>query len=137
MIKVEPDNLRSDTKATLTCDGSSSNPPAELSWWLDNTLVQSGVTKSTKPLRLYGGATSSIQLTLNVTSDMDGKEFTCQATNTALQRSVHALIKLKVLCKFFHHVQILNHNAFYLYREFSLLKLLFQKIFGPNGRRFV
>ncbi|XP_072155743.1 nephrin [Bemisia tabaci] len=99
LIKVEPDNLRSDTKATLTCDGSSSNPPAELSWWLDNTLVQSGVTKSTKPLRLYGGATSSIQLTLNVTSDMDGKEFTCQATNTALQRSVHALIKLKVLYK--------------------------------------
>ena len=83
--------------ATLTCDSSSSNPEARLSWWREGIPVQ-GVTNVTKP-GLHGGKVSSIVLTLDITPELNGIVYTCQATNEALQRSVHDAITLEVLCK--------------------------------------
>ena len=97
-IRKEPDELRDGTIATLTCDASSSNPPSVLSWWREGIPVTEGITNSTKP-GLHGGSVSSIQLNLNVTSDLDNLVYTCQATNTALQRSAHESLPLRVLCK--------------------------------------
>jgi len=48
---------------------------------------------------LHGGTVSTIELKINVTEDMNGIEYACQAQNEALQRSAHDLISLKVLCK--------------------------------------
>jgi len=83
--------------ATLTCDSSSSNPEARLSWWREGIPVQ-GITNVTKP-GLHGGKVSSIVLTLDITPELNGIVYTCQATNEALQRSVHDAITLEVLCK--------------------------------------
>ncbi|XP_073986963.1 nephrin-like isoform X2 [Rhodnius prolixus] len=97
-IRKEPEELRAGTIATLTCDGSSSNPPAEMSWWREGISVTDGITNTSKP-GLHGGVVSSIQLRLNVTPEIDGDMYTCQASNTALQRSVHDAITMSVLYK--------------------------------------
>lgn len=39
-IKREPAVLKPGQAATLTCDSSSSNPPAALTWWRDGIPVQ-------------------------------------------------------------------------------------------------
>ncbi|XP_037292504.1 nephrin-like [Manduca sexta] len=46
---------------------------------------------------LHGGTVSTIELKLKITKDMNGAIYTCQATNEALQRSVHDAMALKVL----------------------------------------
>uniref|UniRef100_A0A0A9W594 Nephrin n=2 Tax=Lygus hesperus TaxID=30085 RepID=A0A0A9W594_LYGHE len=97
-IKKEPEELRAGTIATLTCDGSSSNPPAEMSWWREGISVTEGITNSSKP-GLHGGVVSSIQLKLNVTPEIDGDVYTCQASNAALMRSAHEAITMNVLYK--------------------------------------
>nr|XP_014294021.2 nephrin isoform X3 [Halyomorpha halys] len=97
-IKKEPEELRAGTIATLTCDASSSNPPSEMSWWREGISVTEGISNSSKP-GLHGGTVSSIQLKLNITPEIDGDVYTCQAANTVLQRSVHDAITMSVLYK--------------------------------------
>ncbi|GFG39572.1 hypothetical protein Cfor_01002, partial [Coptotermes formosanus] len=97
VIRKDPPELKTGTVATLTCDSSSSNPEARLSWWREGIPVQ-GVTNVTKP-GLHGGKVSSIMLTLEITPELNGIVYTCQATNEALQRSVHDAITLEVLYK--------------------------------------
>lgn len=38
-IRLEPEELKPDTEATLICDSSSSNPPAQLSWWREGIPI--------------------------------------------------------------------------------------------------
>ncbi|CAH1395844.1 unnamed protein product [Nezara viridula] len=97
-IKKEPEELRAGTIATLTCDASSSNPPSEMSWWREGISVTEGITNSSKP-GLHGGTVSSIQLKLNITPEIDGDVYTCQAANIVLQRSVHDAVTMSVLYK--------------------------------------
>ncbi|PSN48808.1 hypothetical protein C0J52_25084, partial [Blattella germanica] len=97
VIRKDPPELKTGTMATLTCDSSSSNPEARLSWWREGIPV-TGVTNVTKP-GLHGGKVSSIVLALDITPELNGIVYTCQATNEALQRSVHDAITLEVLYK--------------------------------------
>lgn len=97
-IRREPSELKPGIEATLICDSSSSNPPAKLSWWREGIPVQ-GLFNTTKP-GLHGGKVSSMELKLNITEQLNGIVYTCQAMNEALQQSVHDAITLKVLCKF-------------------------------------
>ncbi|XP_049851856.1 nephrin isoform X2 [Schistocerca gregaria] len=97
VIRKEPEKLTPGVRATLTCDSSSSNPEAELSWWREGIAVP-GVTNVTRP-GLHGGKVSSIMLNLDVTPELDGNVYTCQATNTAMQRSVHDAFTLHVFYK--------------------------------------
>ncbi|XP_049881989.1 nephrin [Pectinophora gossypiella] len=94
-VRAEPDELKPGVEATLFCDAASSNPPATLSWWRDGIPVQ-GLPMQLKK-GLHGGTVSTIQLRLNITKDMNGAVYTCQAMNEALQRSVHDALALKVL----------------------------------------
>ncbi|VEN63224.1 unnamed protein product [Callosobruchus maculatus] len=96
-IRQEPAELKPGEEATLICDSSSSNPPAKLSWWREGIPVQ-GKLNGTKP-GLHGGTVSTIEMKLNVTEEMNGIVYTCQATNEALERSVHDSITLQVLYK--------------------------------------
>nr|CAH7753210.1 unnamed protein product [Callosobruchus chinensis] len=96
-IRQEPAELKPGEEATLICDSSSSNPPAKLSWWREGIPVQ-GKLNGTKP-GLHGGTVSTIEMKLNVTEEMNGIVYTCQATNEALERSVHDAITLQVLYK--------------------------------------
>ena len=43
-IRKEPDELRVGVTASLTCDASSSNPPAQLSWWREGIPVSVSYT---------------------------------------------------------------------------------------------
>ncbi|KAL3284555.1 hypothetical protein HHI36_018712 [Cryptolaemus montrouzieri] len=96
-IRQDPPELKPNQQATLTCDSSSSNPPAKLSWWREGIPVQ-GVFNTSKP-GLHGGTVSTIELKLNVTEQLNGIVYTCQATNEKLERSVHDAITLQVLYK--------------------------------------
>lgn len=99
-IRKEPTELKPGQVATLTCESSSSNPPAKLSWWKEGIPVE-GATTSMKP-GLHGGMVSTIELKVNVTSEINGVVYTCQALNEALQRSVHDAFTLDVLCESGH-----------------------------------
>ncbi|KAL5285587.1 NPHS1.2 family protein [Megaselia abdita] len=94
-IRLDPEELKPDTEATLICDSSSSNPPAQLSWWREGIPIN-GFNNSSKP-GLWGGTVSTLELKVNLTQEMNGVVYTCQSTNDALQRSVHEAIKLDVL----------------------------------------
>ncbi|KAK9885754.1 hypothetical protein WA026_013625 [Henosepilachna vigintioctopunctata] len=96
-IRQDPPELKPNSQAVLTCDSSSSNPPAKLSWWREGIPVQ-GVFNTSKP-GLHGGTVSSIELRLNVTEQLNGIVYTCQATNEKLDRSVHDAVTLQVLYK--------------------------------------
>ncbi|RZF33955.1 hypothetical protein LSTR_LSTR010438 [Laodelphax striatellus] len=98
-IRKDPEELRSNSSATLICDASSSNPPAVMSWWREGIPVTEGVISNTSKPGLHGGTVSSIQLKLNITPDIDGIVYTCQASNKAVQRSVHDIVTMNVLYK--------------------------------------
>nr|XP_034837509.1 nephrin [Maniola hyperantus] len=94
-VRAEPEELKPGIEATLFCDAASSNPPATLSWWRDGIPVQ-GLPMQLKK-GLHGGTVSTIELKLNITKELNGAVYTCQAMNEALQRSVHDALTLKVL----------------------------------------
>ncbi|XP_041985986.1 nephrin isoform X2 [Aricia agestis] len=94
-VRAEPEELKPGLEATLYCDAASSNPPATLSWWRDGIPVK-GLPMQLKK-GLHGGTVSSIELKLNITKDLNGAVYTCEAMNEALQRSVHDALPLKVL----------------------------------------
>ncbi|KAL1502300.1 hypothetical protein ABEB36_007466 [Hypothenemus hampei] len=96
-IRQQSEELKPYEEATLICDSSSSNPPAKLSWWREGIFVP-GYQNYSKP-GLHGGTVSTIELKVNVTEETNGIQYTCQALNEALERSVHDSITLKVLYK--------------------------------------
>lgn len=98
-IRQQPLELKPNEEATLICDSSSSNPPAKLSWWREGIPVQGYQNLSKQGL--HGGTVSTIELKVNVSEEMNGIQYACQAQNEALQRSAHDSITLQVLCKYF------------------------------------
>ncbi|XP_043071244.1 nephrin [Drosophila grimshawi] len=94
-IRIEPEELRPGTEATIICDSSSSNPPAKLSWWKDGISIE-GINNTSKP-GLWGGTVSTLEFRLNISQEMNGVVYTCQSANEALQRSVHEATSLNVL----------------------------------------
>ncbi|CAG9573041.1 unnamed protein product [Danaus chrysippus] len=93
-VRASPAELTPGIEGTLYCDAASSNPPATLSWWRDGIPVQ-GLPMQLKK-GLHGGTVSTVELKLNITKELNGAVYTCQASNDALQRSVHDALTLKV-----------------------------------------
>lgn len=99
-ITRKPKKFKPGRKGNLTCESSSSNPPARLSWWRGRDGVPvPGISNETRP-GLYGGTMSVNVLELNITEEMNGQVYTCQATNEVLQRSVYDAITVEVMCKY-------------------------------------
>jgi len=97
-IKHEPMHLKPGVQATLTCEATSSNPPVKMKWWHQNLQVIEDVYSFTKP-GLYGGKLSTIQLTINITSEMDGRMYMCQAYNSLMSKSLNKDVTLNVYRK--------------------------------------
>lgn len=97
VIRKEPPEFRAGTIGKFICDASSSNPEANLTFWREGIEIES-VNKKSKP-GLHGGNVTSIVVKVNVTADMDGNLFTCQAQNPKLGRHVHHEIRLAVMYK--------------------------------------
>lgn len=107
IIRKEPTVFHAGSQGKLICDVSSSNPPAELSWWMENGLtVTEGVTNYSRA-GLHGGKVSTIELHLNLSAEMDGHKYICQATNVPLQRSIDTNTKLDVLCEYASYIALL------------------------------
>ncbi|XP_017758682.1 PREDICTED: nephrin [Eufriesea mexicana] len=96
-ITREPQNLHAGQEGRIICESSSSNPAAEMSWWKGGIPVQ-GTKNGTKP-GLHGGFLSFVELTLDVTEEMNGELYTCQARNNQMDRSIHDATTLDVLYK--------------------------------------
>lgn len=97
-INREPQDFHAGQEGRLICESSSSNPAAEMSWW-KNGIPIPGTRNSTKP-GLHGGYLSSVELALDLTEDMNGEVYTCQAKNVELDRSSHDATTLDVLCEY-------------------------------------
>ncbi|XP_050438831.1 nephrin [Adelges cooleyi] len=97
-IKQDPVHLRPGTLATFTCEGGSSNPLVKLNWCKNNTPVPNGINSFSKP-GLYGGRISIVQLTLNITSAMDGVNYTCQGSHPVLNKNIYREHTVNVLRK--------------------------------------
>ncbi|XP_076375305.1 sticks and stones isoform X2 [Megalopta genalis] len=96
-ITREPQDLHAGEEGRIICESSSSNPPAEMSWWKGGIPVQ-GTKNGTKP-GLHGGFLSFVELALDVTEEMNGEVYTCQARNNQMERSIHDATTLDVLYK--------------------------------------
>lgn len=98
-IKHEPMHLKPGVQATLTCEATSSNPAVKMKWWHQGVQVTEDVYSFTKP-GLHGGKLSTIQLTVNVTPEMDGRVYMCQASNTLMSKSLNKEVTLNVYRKY-------------------------------------
>ncbi|XP_071449911.1 nephrin-like isoform X1 [Hetaerina americana] len=113
-IRTEPIRLRTGQDARLNCESSSSNPPARLTWWRDGIPIpqdlQGGSIESDGSTPgngttiissgLDGGHVSKSVLYLGEAgSALAGASFACQASNEALDKSVHDTIILQILYK--------------------------------------
>ncbi|XP_076647581.1 sticks and stones isoform X1 [Halictus rubicundus] len=96
-ITREPQDLHAGEEGRIICESSSSNPAAEMSWWKGGSPVQ-GTKNGTKP-GLHGGFLSFVELALDVTEEMNGELYTCQARNNQMERSIHDATTLDVLYK--------------------------------------
>ncbi|XP_015436524.1 PREDICTED: nephrin-like [Dufourea novaeangliae] len=96
-ITHEPQDLHAGEEGRIICESSSSNPPAEVSWWRGGTPVL-GTKNGTKP-GLHGGFLSFVELALDVTEEMNREVYTCQARNNQMERSIHDATTLDVLYK--------------------------------------
>lgn len=97
-IKIKPRKPRSGQKMTLTCETGSSHPQSTISWWKDGLQLTGGVDDVVVD-GPFGGMSSKNVLVVNVTADDDRANYMCQATNKALQLSVHDSVTLDVTYK--------------------------------------
>ncbi|XP_014473522.1 PREDICTED: nephrin [Dinoponera quadriceps] len=96
-INREPQDFHAGQEGRIICESSSSNPAAEMSWW-KNGIPVPGTRNGTKN-GLYGGFVSFVELALDLTEEMNGEVYTCEAKNTELGRSIHDATTLDVLYK--------------------------------------
>lgn len=101
-----------------------------MSWWKAGSPVP-GTNTSTKT-GLYGGFISQVDLLLNLTEEMNGEEYTCQAKNPEITRTVHDTTALNILCEFFSAFKkfILSNIPFFLFFRQYLNKLKVQSNIG-------
>lgn len=97
-ITRDPQDFHAGQEGRIICESSSSNPAAEMSWWKGGISVPS-TKNGTKP-GLHGGFLSYVELSLDLTEEMNCEVYTCQARNAQMERSIHDAITLHVLCEY-------------------------------------
>ncbi|GBN50049.1 Nephrin [Araneus ventricosus] len=99
-LKVKPKKPKTGSEVRLTCESSSSNPAANITWWKGkkNDVQLTPTTVSVSPAE-HGGVITKATFTMEATPDDDGSMYICQATNEAIQQSVHDTIFLSVFYK--------------------------------------
>ncbi|GFS44577.1 nephrin [Nephila pilipes] len=100
-LKVKPKKPKTGSEVRLSCESSSSNPAANITWWKGKKNEQqlTPISVSVSPSSENGGFITKATFTMEVTSDDDGSMCTCQAINEAIQQSVHDTIILSVFYK--------------------------------------
>ncbi|GFT40207.1 nephrin [Nephila pilipes] len=75
--------LKVGEEIRLHCETSGSRPPAKISWWMDNTRIQSGKESIPNSRNITYSS-----LNLRPSIDDNGKTITCKAENIALAHPV-------------------------------------------------
>ena len=96
-MRVRPEKLRPGQSATMTCESASSNPPSRLTWIRNGVAVPS--MSNSMALGTHGGNVTKSTLQVEVTPELHGAVFTCQATNDIGGQNIHDAVTLEVLCK--------------------------------------
>ncbi|VVC38576.1 Fibronectin type III,Immunoglobulin-like domain,Immunoglobulin C1-set,Immunoglobulin/major [Cinara cedri] len=97
-IKLDPVHLRVGDEATLTCEATSSYPAVKMSLWRQGMPVTENINSFTKP-GLYGGKLSTVQMTFNVTPEVEGMVYLCQGNHGLLSKTIHKEVTLNVYRK--------------------------------------
>jgi len=105
-ISVDPATAKAGEKANLTCKSGSSNPTASIVWRkvvknIKSSTVLPGVTEHPSESCEFGGNCTTNRLEINVTRELDGAVYVCEATNEELRESVHNAKTLSVHCKYY------------------------------------
>ena len=102
LISVDPPTPQAGNTATLTCKSDSSNPTASIVWRKTNSkdFIFHGINEEPVPGE-FGGNCTTNRLEINVTAELDGSVYICEATNEELRESVHTATTLRVNCKTF------------------------------------
>ncbi|XP_065562901.1 nephrin-like isoform X2 [Artemia franciscana] len=95
--KVRPEKLRPGVTAILSCETGSASPAASVSWWRDG-LVLPLKSNSTIPGQ-HAGLISKAIYEVEVTPDLDGSVFMCQAASVVMTQNIHDAVNLEVLYK--------------------------------------
>ena len=83
----------------LTCISGTANPAATITWRNGQTLISSGITKSTSQGD-FSGTVVTEKLTLKPTREMDGDVISCTTSNTVNQPvTVKKETSLDLKCK--------------------------------------
>ncbi len=98
-INPKPKKFKEGEKGYLTCESTSSNPPAKVAFLKDAQEVSAHLNQTIKDGK-HGGKKTSITLELDLTSDLDGALYTCEANNAAIKQSLHNTMTLEVNCKY-------------------------------------
>ena len=97
-ISFRPKKLKEGEKAYLTCESTSSNPPARVSFLKESQDISAHLNQTYKDGK-HGGKKTSVTLELDLTSDLNGAMYTCEGNNNAIKQSVHNSLVLDVQCK--------------------------------------
>lgn len=97
-IRHDPPHMKLGDEATLTCEATSSNPGVKMTLWRHGVQVTENLNSFTKP-GLYGGKLSTVQVTFNVTPEVDGAAYMCQGSHSQLARHINREITLNVYRK--------------------------------------
>ena len=102
-ISVEPKTPKAGKTAILTCKSGSSNPPSSIAWrkvirGVKNSTILRGITDPSEICE-FGGNCTTNHLEIEVTAELDGAVYVCEATNEELRESVHNAKTLTVNCK--------------------------------------
>jgi len=90
-----------ENELILTCRTDDSNPPANISWYINGQPVAS-THLTTEEVGQYGGKQTSQILALKPTRDMDGHAVECRASNSGFRDNVAIdAIVLDLMCKCF------------------------------------
>ncbi|XP_076062495.1 nephrin-like isoform X2 [Oratosquilla oratoria] len=93
-IKVRPRQVKAGAMVNITCESSTSNPKANLTWWKDgyeHTGREVGFKEGP-----FGGTTTKYVLEVLVEAEHDGAVYTCKADN-GLGVTTHDAITLTAL----------------------------------------
>lgn len=96
-----------------------------MGWWYQGVPVTEGINSFTKP-GLHGGKLSTIQLTVNVTPEVDGTVYMCQGTNVPMLKSMHKDVTLNVYRKLY--------LIYYTYTLYIYVYIPYV-IFYPNAQK--
>ncbi|KAG8193661.1 hypothetical protein JTE90_024024 [Oedothorax gibbosus] len=101
-LKVEkPKKPKAGSKTQISCESTNSNPPANITWWKGkkNDLQLKPASINVSPSSVNGGYITKATYVFNATAEDDKSMFTCQASNEAIQQSVHDTIIVDVFYK--------------------------------------